>query len=131
MDQHPLRNQEYYLDPTAAAALDAVTERFAFRPIVYVCSPFAGNVNENTACARIYSRYVVEKGGIPIAPHLLLPQFMDDAKERDLALFMALVILSRCAEVWVFGNVISEGMAREIAYAERKGKPVRYINEVG
>ncbi len=44
---------------------------------------------------------------------------MDDnnPKERDLALFINMVIMSKCREVWVFGDRISAGMAIEIAKA--------------
>lgn len=69
-------------------------------------------------------------GGIPLAPHLYLPQFLDEKKERDLALFMDIALLSKCAELWVFGDIISDGMQKEIEYARRKRKPVRYIKEV-
>lgn len=55
---------------------------------------------------------------------------MDDKTERNLAIFIDLVLLSKCAEVWVFGEQISEGMEIEISYANRKGKIVRYIKEV-
>jgi hypothetical protein len=63
-------------------------------------------------------------------PHLYLPQFLDEETERELALFMDIALLSRCVELWVFGDVISAGMEKEIQYAQRKGKPIRYINEV-
>ena len=55
------------------------------------------------------------------------PQFMDDADEteRDLALFMNIVILTKCSELWVFGEKISPGMAMEIRKAEVRGIPIR------
>ena len=42
---------------------------------------------------------------------------------------MDLALLSKCAELWVFGDVISNGMQIEISHAQRKGKPVRYVSE--
>ena len=42
---------------------------------------------------------------------------------------MDLALLSRCAELWVFGDYISEGMKIEIDYAQREDKPVRYVSE--
>ena len=53
-----------------------------------------------------------------------------EESERELALFMDIALLSRCVELWVFGDVISAGMEKEIQYAQRKGKTIRYINEV-
>ena len=88
------RNSEGYPDPTAGEALSRIAANEkqslrAFRPIVYICSPFSGDVEENIANARRYSRFAVDKGYIPIAPHLLFPQFLDDdnPEERELGLF--------------------------------------------
>ncbi len=54
---------------------------------------------------------------------------MDDADEteRDLALFMSIVILTKCAELWVFGRTISPGMAREIQKAEMRCMSIRHF----
>ena len=56
---------------------------------------------------------------------------MDDtsAKERDLAIFMDIVLLSKCAELWVFGERISKGMSIEIEKAKRKGQPIRWFTD--
>ena len=129
------KNAEGYADPTAFGALCAIEKEEkalrAFRPIVYICSPYAGDVERNTAAARRYSRFAVEAGYIPIAPHLLFPQFLDDnkPKERELGLFFGNAILSKCAEMWVFGDRISEGMEAEIKRATWKGHRIRYFSE--
>ena len=125
-------NSEGYYDPTTHAALTNIEneeKRARFRPIVYICSPFSGDVEGNTANARRYCRFAVESGCIPIAPHLLFPQFMNDADEteRDLALFMDIVLLTKCAELWAFGGSISPGMAREIRKAETRSMPIRHF----
>lgn len=128
-------NSEGYYDPTAYEALtnivrEAKAQR-TFRPIVYVCSPYSGQVEQNTENARKYCRFVVDSGCIPMAPHLFFPQFMSDSskKERDLAMFMDIVLLSKCAELWVFGDRISEGMSIEIERAKRKGQLIRYFTD--
>ena len=124
------RNAEGYMDTTAYEAIRAAEpKKFTFRPIIYVCSPFSGDIAGNTERAKRYSRFVVDEGGIPLTPHLYLPQFMREETERDLAIFMDLALLSKCAELWVFGDVISNGMQIEISHAQRKGKPVRYVSE--
>ena len=128
-------NAEGYPDPTAHHALTAIRleERSlrAFRPIVYICSPYAGDVDANTAAARHYCRHAVETGYIPIAPHLLFPQFLNDAdpKERELGLFFGNALMSKCSEVWVFGSRISPGMEAEINRARWKNYRLRYFNE--
>lgn len=129
-----LYNGERYYDPTAYEALtkiEAEAKKSAFRPIVYICSPFSGNIEANIKKARRYCRFAVEQGCIPIAPHLFFPQFMsdDNPKERNLAMFMDIVLLSKCAELWVFGKNISKGMSLEIEKAKRKKQPIRYFNE--
>lgn len=130
------RNSEGYPDPTAGEALSRIAaneKQFlrAFRPIVYICSPFSGDVEGNVANARRYSRYAVDKGYIPIAPHLLFPQFLDDnnPEERELGLFFGNALMSKCAEVWVFGSRISSGMEAEIKRAKWKGYHLRYFTE--
>ena len=84
-----IRNSEGYLDPTPYQAFleiehDEHRALRAFRPIVYICSHYAGDVERNVAAARKYSRFAMERGYIPIAPHLLFPQFMDDSKPKYL-----------------------------------------------
>lgn len=131
MELDPKRNAEHYMDPTAYEAIRNIEpEKFPFKPLVYICSPYSGDVEGNTKRTRAYCRYAVDKGCIPLAPHLYFPQFLDDRTERALALFMDIVLLSKCAELWVFGETISEGMQKEIRYAQRKGKLVKFFREV-
>jgi hypothetical protein len=126
-------NHEGYPDPTACQALAAVSrdeKAKAYMPLVYIASPYAGDVAVNTERARQYAKFAVCKGCIPLAPHLLYPQFMDDAdpKQRELGLRFALILLGKCDELWVFGERVSEGMKAEIAKARRRGMPIRYFN---
>lgn len=125
-------NSEGYPDPTVAEALlnlaKAEKAINSYRPLIYVASPFAGDTEHNTERARGYCRFAVSKGCIPLAPHLLYPQFMDDGdlRQRELGLFFATVLLGKCDELWVFGERISDGMSREIAKARKRGLPIRY-----
>ena len=41
------------------------------RPMVFVCSPFAGCIRENIQNARRYSRFAYLSGYMPITPHLI------------------------------------------------------------
>ena len=129
------QNQEGYDDPTAYEAITNIEqeERFlrAFRPIVYICSPYAGDVEHNVKAAQAYSRHAVDQGCIPIAPHLLFPQILrdDQPMERKLGLVFGLAVLCKCAEVWVFGSRISPGMEAEIKRARWKNIRLRYFSE--
>ena len=102
-----------------------------YRPLVYICSPLSGDIPSNTERARQFCRFALEKGQIPLAPHLMFPQFVndDDPAERELALFMDIVLLGKCSELWVFGERISAGMQREIKKAQKRGIQIRYFNE--
>jgi len=128
-------NSEGYYDPTAYEALTAVEQEEkaarAFRPLVYICSPYSGNVESNIKSARRYSRFAVEMGYIPFTPHLLYPQFLDDDNpaERSLGLLFGNVLMSKCAEIWVFGSYISSGMNAEIERAKRKKYTIRYFSD--
>ena len=128
-------NAEGYYDPTAYEAMTIIEKEEgalrAFRPIVYICSPYAGDTESNIKAAQKYSRFAVDKGYIPVAPHLLFPQFMNDANpaERKLGLFFGNALMSKCSEVWVFGERISAGMEAEIKRARWKNYRLRYFSE--
>ena len=96
---------------------------------VYVCSPFRGDVEHNAKQAQKYCRQISELGKIPIAPHLYFPQFLNDAdpSERAKGISFGIAMMLFCDEVWVFGDVISEGMALEIEHANSQGKVVEYV----
>ena len=98
-------------------------------PIVYVCSPYSGDVEKNTEMAKRYCRYAIGQGVIPLAPHLYLPAFISEETERELAVSIDLKFLEMCRELWAFGDRISSGMKKEIEYAGELGIPVRYIRE--
>ena len=127
------KNAEGYPDPTAATALENVAraeDARVHRPVVYIASPYAGETEDNISRAKGYCRFAVSKGVIPLAPHLLYPQFMDDDDEdqRILGLRFAIALLCRCDELWVFGEKISAGMAKEIEKAEKRGMRIRRFN---
>jgi hypothetical protein len=61
----------------------------------------------------------------------MYPRFLEDKdiKERDAGIQMGLILLDFCNEIWVFGQRISNGMRREIAYAEARDILVRYFSD--
>ena len=127
-------NSEGYYDPTSYEAMTNVVKadkQSAFRPLVYICSPFSGDTEYNSNQARKYSRFAYEQNTIPVTPHLLYPQFMDDEnpKERADAMHFNYVLLGKCNELWVFGDTVSSGMKAEIERAKRKHMKIRYFTE--
>ena len=129
-----LYNAEGYLDTTAYAALTNVEQeakRSAYRRLVFICSRYAGDREKTSERARASWRFAVSEHCIPIAPHLLFPQFMDedDPAQRRLGIFFGLVLQSKCREVWAFGGRITKGMAVELAKARERGLTIRYFTE--
>lgn len=128
-------NHERYPDPTVYEALTNINrerkvERMVFRPLVYICSPYAGDIENNVHRAKEFCKFTIQNNGIPLAPHLLFPQFMKDdvTEERELAFFFNMILLGKCNEVWVLGDTISKGMDVEIKKAKRRGQVIKYFN---
>lgn len=94
------------------------------KKLVYICSPYRGNVEKNTKDALSYCAAAFAAGYIPIAPHVYFTQWADDSnkKERAAGLEAGKQLLLLCSEVWVFGlDKPSKGMQAEIATAIRNG----------
>lgn len=138
------RNSEGYADPTAGVALGQIMKEyrqerrktwkreneFRSRSKVYVVSRYAGDIDKNVLAAIQYCRFVIDKGKMPIAAHLLYPQILDDSipSEREIGTMFGIALLEMCDEVWCFGKEISSGMDREIKEAKRLGKHIKYFS---
>ncbi len=139
------KNHEGYSDPTAGAAMSQVMKEYRQkqraiyrtqaeiknRPLVYIVSKYAGDIEKNTAAAVQYARFAIDKKRIPVASHLLYPLILDDAnpQQRELGLLFGQALLALCEEVWVFGTEHSSGMQAEIHEARRLKKRIRFYNE--
>lgn len=143
-------NAEGYHDPTAGAVFASCTKKersdrrkairkanaramkqecAGYRPIVYICSPYAGDTMRNLLAAQKYCKYAVDQGCIPFAAHLLFPQFLDDEdpRQRELGLSFGNIFMDKCQEVWIFGSSYSAGMKAEYEHAVKKGFRIRYF----
>jgi hypothetical protein len=100
--------------------------------LVYIASPYAGDIERNTEAARQYCRWAAEQGVAPVASHLLAPQFLreDVPSEREMGCAIGLRILESCDELWWFGDIVTPGIAAEIAEAKRLAIPIRHITEI-
>ena len=69
--------------------------------IIYVASPYAGDVEQNLAFVKAACRDVIGQGHTPIAVHLLYPQMLDDAEptEREIGLRLGHRVLEVCDEL--------------------------------
>ena len=95
---------------------------------VYVCAPFAGDVDDNVEAVRDIARHLTNSAHMPIAPHLILPALVDEGTQRDRALRMCLSLIETCAEVRVYrGRGFTDGMRLEVDYAKSRGIPVMEV----
>ncbi|MFA9423463.1 MAG: DUF4406 domain-containing protein [Sedimentibacter sp.] len=99
--------------------------------LVFICSPYAGDIERNTRRAQRYCHFAYTCNKVPIAPHLLYPQFLDEAisEEREAGISMGIEILKKSSELWCFGNVLSDGMRTELSFAIKNDIPIRYFTE--
>ena len=51
--------------------------------LVYIASPYSGDVERNVAFAKAACRYAMNQGVTPIASHLLYPQMLDDGVPEE------------------------------------------------
>ena len=70
--------------------------------LIYIASPYAGDIETNTAFAKKACWYAIHQGHTPIAVHLLYPQMLDDAEptEREIGLRLGHRVLEVCDELW-------------------------------
>ncbi len=99
--------------------------------IIYVVSPYAGDIEKNTEFAKTACRFVMNEGHAFFCPHLLYPNILDEQnpQQRQLGLDMGLAMLQNCNELWCFGDHISYGMMAEIEEAQRLSIPTRRVME--
>ena len=123
------KNNEGNPKPTVSEAVWNAAMEKSSKPIVYICSPYSGDVDRNIEKACRYSRFAVEEGYVPITPHLWMPLFISEETEREMAISLDLRLIDVCSELWVCGDVISDGMRREMAYAADLGIPIQHVKE--
>ena len=97
--------------------------------LIIVCSPYSGNILQNTYKAQEYCKYVVRQGHTPFAPHLFFPRFLNEhnREEREIGIKLGIEILKRANELWIFGDKVTAGMRKEIEAAREYGKPIKYL----
>ncbi|GHV06395.1 hypothetical protein FACS1894217_04980 [Clostridia bacterium] len=96
--------------------------------MIYVCSPYRGDIKRNIEFAKAACQFVRNYGLKPFAPHLVFTKYLDDndPKQRRIGIALGILIMRMCSEVWVFGSVISSGMQAEILNARKTRKVVRF-----
>ncbi len=100
--------------------------------LIFICSPYSGDIERNTLRARAYCRFAYSKGTVPFAPHLHNTQFLDETmqEERQAGIVLGLYVLSHCDELWCFGRKTTEGMKVELEAASKLGIPIKYFTDM-
>lgn len=78
-------------------------------------------------CRDAVCEFVFRQEHIPINPFRLFDYFLGDRVERNAIRAANAEMLSRCDEVWVFGQTLADGVLVEIAQAKSENKPIRYF----
>lgn len=102
----------------------------------YICSRYKADTDEelrhNIAIAKDYCKMIIDRGDLPIAPHLYFPQFLSDRirEERAIGLSIGMEILRHVDYVLAIieNGKISSGMDTEMREAARLGIPVEIIH---
>lgn len=96
---------------------------------IYICSPYRGDIARNRLYASQCAVEVAKQGHVPVVPHLLFTDALDDNDhdQRREGIRLAEDLLLRCDEVWVYAAYgISEGMADEMLLAWSRNIPLEF-----
>ncbi len=72
-------------------------------------------------------RYVFEKGHVLLNPFNMFGYYLYELVPRNAVREGNNNVLSRCDELWVFGD-LSDGVLSEIRYADELKMPIRYFS---
>lgn len=86
---------------------------------VFICHPFQ-NKEENIELTKSYCTKAILEGNCPFSPALHYPLFLDEStpEGREKGMDCGLEVLKWCDELWICGDVITDGMHLEINFAE-------------
>ncbi len=99
-------------------------------PVVYVSSPFHGDIEGNVRRTRKYSAFALSRGACPVNPILNLLGVLSEDTDREEAMRADLRILTSggISELWCFGEP-SPGMMEEMEAARDAGIPARWFTK--
>lgn len=97
---------------------------------IYICAPLKGDIEGNVKRAIRYARYVFQCGAVPVVPHFYA-LCLDDAipEERKTGMEAGRSLLWICDELWIFGDVVTEGMAKELQFCRSMNVKTRKIRD--
>jgi hypothetical protein len=93
----------------------------AERPVV-----FTAQSKLHFYCRDAVCEFVFKQGAIPVNPFRLYEYFLADRVDRDLVRQANNNLIRKCDQLWVFGEIIADGVLFEILYARQLDKPVKF-----
>jgi len=78
-------------------------------------------------CRDAVCEFVFQRGAVPLNPFRAFDYFLGDRVNRDAVRDGNRRLLEACDEVWIFGNMLSDGVLIEIAQAKKNNKPIRFF----
>jgi hypothetical protein len=78
-------------------------------------------------CRDAVCEFVFSRGAVPINPFRVFEYFLGDRVERDLVRQGNNNLIHIVDELWVFGDVIADGVLAEICLANELQKPTRFF----
>lgn len=101
--------------------------------LVYICSPYRGEVERNLQYARELTRVALDNGFVLVTPHLYLTQVVNDEvpEEREKGMAAGKELLKHCKYILIGSKYgLSVGMLEEIELAQ-KCKTIELAQEKG
>ena len=92
--------------------------------LIYICSPYRGEVERNLQYARELTRIALDNDFVPITPHLYITQAVNDEvpEEREKGMAAGKELLKHCKYILIGSKYgLSEGMLEEIRLALEHG----------
>lgn len=96
---------------------------------VVVESPYAGDIEKNTAYAKAACKDCMRQGEVPFASHLFFPQFLDESNpvERDIGIAAGYCFWKEFDKiVFYIDNGISPGMSKALERSILEKKPYEF-----
>jgi hypothetical protein len=105
------------------------------KDMYYICSPYKDADKFKMVCNQYRAKGLCEEIEelVPdckaVAPHAWLPYLLDDTvpEQREVAIKFGIDLLSLCQYLVICGDVVTEGMRNEIAFARKNNiKIIKY-----
>ena len=84
----------------------------------FISFPFQSNPELNRVRVYPFAEFAWKQAFLPVVPHWMFPYLKEDF-HRDEILRCCKILLRTCKELWICGDIVTEGMALEIEEAKK------------